>query len=84
MCENNQDKYARACDHCGKGMNEGYVWDEGGGYACSDECLFVDGYTKEQFDEDYKEDAIYYTEWDELDEDGFYTEEGKWIETEVE
>ena len=37
--------YARKCDHCKKGMNEGYVWESG--YACSDKCLYVDGYTKE-------------------------------------
>ena len=78
MCE----KYARKCDNCGKGMNQGFVWGDGEGYACSDECLFVDGYTKEQMDEDYENDAIYWTEWDELDEDGYYTEDGTFVETE--
>jgi len=32
--------YARVCSHCGHGMNEGYVWGDGEGYACSDLCLY--------------------------------------------
>ena len=46
-------------------MDEGYVWDIG--YACSDACLFIDGYTPEMRDEDYENDLIYYTEWNEDD-----------------
>ena len=76
--------YARKCDHCKKGMNEGYVWDVG--YACSDKCLYVEGYTKELFEEDYKADRIYYTEWLEdfegNTEDGYYTKNGKFISRE--
>jgi hypothetical protein len=32
-------KYARECDECGAGMNEGYLIDNGYKYYCSDECL---------------------------------------------
>ena len=46
--------FPRKCDNCNEGMQEGYVWDVG--YACSDECLYVDGYTKKQFKEDYEMD----------------------------
>ena len=60
-------------------MNEGYLWDIG--YACSDKCLYVDGYTKEHFEEDFAMDNIYYTEWEELDNDYYYLEDGTEIET---
>ena len=58
-------KDKRICSNCGKEMDEGYVWDLG--YACSDACLFVDGYTPEMRDEDYENDLIFYTEWNEDD-----------------
>jgi hypothetical protein len=58
--------YARVCSHCGHGMNEGYVWGDGEGYACSDLCLYVDGYTKAQHDKDYADEHIYYTDWEEV------------------
>ena len=66
--------YPRKCDNCGKGMNEGWCWDMG--YACSDECLFVDGYTKSQLKKDLEMDAIYWTEWEELDYDENYSKNG--------
>tara|TARA_R100000781_G_scaffold93365_3_gene57973 strand:- start:552 stop:812 length:261 start_codon:yes stop_codon:yes gene_type:complete len=69
-----QNLYPRKCDTCNKGMNQGYVWDVG--YACSDKCLYVNGYTKKQFQEDYEMDYIYYTEWVELDEDVNYDIDG--------
>ena len=53
----------RICDNCGKKITQGYCWGDGDGYACSDECLFVNGYTPEQRDIDYEEDVIYWTEW---------------------
>ena len=70
--------FARKCDNCNKGMNEGYLWESG--YACSDKCLYVDGYTKKHFEEDYKADRIYYTEWEELDNDYYFLEDGTEIE----
>ena len=70
-CEN---VFARVCDNCKKGMNEGYAWDMG--WACSDKCLYVDGYTKKQFHRDYEMDCIYYTEWDEVEVDEMYNKNG--------
>jgi len=45
-------------------MYEGYVWGDGEGYACSDKCLFIDGYTIKQWDIDYANGVIYWTEWE--------------------
>lgn len=55
----------RHCDTCGKPMTEGYCCGDGQEYYCSDECLFVDGYTPEQRDIDYENGGIYWTEWEE-------------------
>lgn len=58
--------YYRKCDNCGQGMNEGYHI-EPSGYACSDECLFSDGYTTRDYYEDYEQGLAFYTEWQECD-----------------
>ena len=55
----------RTCNTCGKQMTEGYCVEDGREYYCSDECLFVDGYTPELRDADYENGSIYYTEWEE-------------------
>jgi hypothetical protein len=63
-------KYARTCSECGKGMNEGYCFDGGRAYYCSDECLHKH-FTPEEW-EDWCDDCegdSYYTEWDADDED---------------
>ena len=73
-------KYARKCNTCNKGMNEGYCIGDGLEYACSDKCLYVDGYTKKHFEEDYAMDCIYYTEWEELDDDYYFLENGTEIQ----
>ena len=36
--------------------------------------------TKKHFEEDYKADRIYYTEWEELDNDYYFLEDGTEIE----
>ena len=59
----------RICSKCNKKISEGYVWGDGEGYACSDECLFVDGYTPELRDVDYENGSLYYTEWPEDDDE---------------
>tara|TARA_R100001463_G_scaffold15959_1_gene41450 strand:- start:1796 stop:2068 length:273 start_codon:yes stop_codon:yes gene_type:complete len=78
--------FARKCDNCNKGMNEGYCGGDGLSYACSHECLFINGYTQEEFQEDYKFGNIYWTDWGEdLEghiEDGYYTIDGEFIESE--
>lgn len=70
-------KYARKCDHCGGGMNSGYVINDGDCYACSEECLYVDGYTKEQFDQDYENDNAYWTDWEEQEDYQYIVKDGK-------
>ena len=59
-------KYARECDECGKGMNEGYCIDGGMAYYCSDECLHKN-MTPEEWTELYNDgdgDSCW-TTWDE-------------------
>lgn len=58
------DNGIRICDNCGSEMTEGYCWGDGEGYACSNECLYVDGYTEQQHDLDYEAGYIYWTEWE--------------------
>jgi hypothetical protein len=68
--------FNRKCSTCGKGMNKGYVGDDGS-YGCSDACWFTDGYTREMFAEDYEAGSAYWTEWEEYDGGGeLYTEDG--------
>lgn len=57
--------FARKCDCCGAGMNEGYLIDNGSEYYCSDECLYAN-YSKEEWEEMYDdgEGNSYYTEWE--------------------
>ena len=56
-------KFARKCDICGCGMNEGYVINGGDEYYCSDDHLHKK-YTLEEWKEMYSnnEDS-YWTEW---------------------
>lgn len=66
-------KYARMCDKCGKGMNEGYVVNGGEEYYCNDECLHQI-YTPEEWEDmsndeffvqcGLDDDGNYWTEWD--------------------
>lgn len=60
----------RVCSTCEKGMIDGYLCEGDGTYYCSDKCLYVDGYTPEQFEKDYADGDgfIFWTEWyDEAD-----------------
>jgi hypothetical protein len=45
-------------------MNEGWVWGDGDGYACSELCLFINGYNEKLLQEDYEADVIYFTTWE--------------------
>lgn len=73
-------KYARKCDCCGKGMNSGFH--DVGSYYCSERCLIWGNseektYTMEDWQSDCNNnDDCYYTEWDEIDDDYYYDEEG--------
>jgi hypothetical protein len=60
-----QKQFARKCDKCNKGMNEGYVLLDCE-YYCSDECLHKE-VTEQEYEELYENDDAYYTEWSEED-----------------
>jgi hypothetical protein len=63
------DKYARSCNCCGKGMNEGYFANDE--YFCSDICLHTE-YTPAQWEKlssdgveaEEGNDEYYWTEWE--------------------
>lgn len=87
------DKYARKCEVTGKGMNEGFVIGDGF-YMANEEDLIshLRGLKWEEVDTTsmnddelkkyfYDEEYYYYTEWDEVDEDFYYTADGEYIET---
>lgn len=63
-------KYARVCDKCGNGMNNGYVVCGGEEYYCTPECLHQ-VYTPKQWQEMYDQSEEnggndnYWTEWGE-------------------
>ena len=70
------DKYARKCDKCRQGMNEGYCIYEGQEYYCSNECLHL-VYSEQEWSEMYNEEdnggsSSYWTQWEELEEDYQY------------
>lgn len=93
-----QAKFARCCDITGKGMNSGYYIECGERdpnntdnvihYVSSkelmdkllDDCGYnrVNEYATINTDEEW----FYYTEWEELDEDEHFLEDGTRIETE--
>ena len=60
------NKYARKCDECGKGLNEGYCFDGGMAYYCSDVCLHKH-FTPKEWEEAYAdgEGDSYWTTWGE-------------------
>ncbi len=68
------NKYARKCDECGKGMNEGYCIDSVI-YYCSDACLHKH-FTPEEWEEAYAdgEGDSYWTTWAE-DPDSYMVDE---------
>lgn len=76
------EKFARRCDITGRGMNEGYVFGDGEMYASDKESALVIAkrYGYDSLEEAYEDDAYYYTEWEELDDDFFYDEDGNEFE----
>ena len=69
-------KYARKCDKCGQGMNEGFCIYEGEEYYCSNECLHS-VYSEQEWSEMYNAEdnggsLSYWTQWEELEEDYQY------------
>jgi len=75
-------KYARRCDECGAPMNEGFVIEGGQAYFCSEACLHKE-ISEPEYLELYNEGEgdTYWTEWEEVDEDFYYDEEGNEIFT---
>jgi len=66
------DKYARKCDKCGQGMNEGFCIYEGEEYYCSDECLHS-VYSKSVWEgmydaEDIGNSPSYWTQWEDIED----------------
>ncbi len=64
-------KYARTCDECGAGMNEGYCIDSGCEYYCSDACLHKH-YSPKEWEEAYADgdgDSYWTTWYEDPDED---------------
>jgi len=62
------EKYARKCDKCGGGMNEGYHAD--GEYFCSDKCLHTQ-YTPAEWEEladMYEDTDFYWTDWEDTED----------------
>jgi hypothetical protein len=73
-------KYARKCDKCGKGMNDGFV-SNGTEYYCSNECLCTE-YTKEEWLENAadEDNDSYWTEWDDSSDYQFVLFDNQLIE----
>lgn len=71
-------RYAQKCKECGKGMNEGYLIQGASECYCSDECLHKN-VTPEEFqefyignrdeDDDVGDIEIFWTEWEEEEND---------------
>ena len=52
----------RVCSHCGKLMNDGYVFYDGEAYYCSDECL-DQHFSEAEYIRAFNSDDAYWTEW---------------------
>lgn len=87
-----KNKYARKCDQCSIGINEGFK-DVDKTY-CSEKCL-IEGNKQEMnnplFDMNDWElhtrdnpNDCYYTEWEEIDQDDFYNKNGVNFKTDYE
>lgn len=81
--------YVRKCSVSGRGMNKGYVVNEGNKYISSEKDALKwcrdNGYPS--LDEAYKKEVIYYTEWEDLEEEinkqgYYYTADGVEIQVE--
>jgi hypothetical protein len=74
-------KFARKCDATGRGMNTGWVFRDGEYYASTEESALA--YAKrlgcESIEEAYNDELCYYTEWEEIDEDEWFTELGECV-----
>lgn len=63
-----EEKYARLCTCCGKGMNEGYFANYE--YFCSDSCLHTE-FSAQEWEElasGEDNDEFYWTEWEDIED----------------
>ena len=86
MCTTNKlvegTKFARQCDECGSGMNEGYVVNGGEEYYCTEECLHKH-YSADEWiemcgddDDDDNDSDSYWTDWNDDQSDWQYIVNG--------
>ena len=61
-------EFARNCTECGAGMNEGYCFDGGRAYYCSDACLHKH-FTHDEWEKLYFDGGRAYSCWTTWDED---------------
>jgi len=83
--EAGESRYARRCDATGKGMNEGYSIQDGGMYIASevDMLKHLEEHTAyESLQAAFDDEYCYWTEWSDLDEDGYYLADGTFVDTE--
>lgn len=73
--------YARQCDECKKGMNEGYCIADGAEYYCSDNCANKH-YTDNELAKMYKDGDSYWTDWLPEEEDSGWDKDMNYIEVE--
>lgn len=76
-------KFARFCNETNRGINEGYVFNDGDYYCSTEEAALA--YAKrlgyDDLKDAYDNEAYYYTEWEEYDGDYWYEcRDGKWYE----
>jgi hypothetical protein len=64
-------KYARECSITGEGMNQGWVGDDGCVYFKyeKDALQWCIGRGYRDIDDAYVDDVIYYTEWEDVEQD---------------
>lgn len=77
-------KYARKCDKCGKGMNEGYIVEDNNEYYCDDKCLHTE-YSKSVWEimcnvEDIDNCTSYWTSWEDMNDYQFVLFDNQLIE----
>jgi len=79
-------KFARLCDISGKGMNEGYCFNDGETYAATEELAkqYVESlgfnWEEELLTVDTEDEWFYWTEWELEDDEDYYDENGNLIE----
>jgi hypothetical protein len=59
-----ENKFARKCSCCGKGMNTGYVINDGDEYFCEDACFKKEYKEYDIEDLELGDSENYWTEWD--------------------